>query len=195
MAGRRSAVGIGIGQFILLALGFILASVLIFGFGWWVGYDVAEQRLAREQPVVRMSASTPTPAPPAATPEPAAAQSPVLRQTATVVPATPTRAQTATPRADTPTRALPTPTTEAEAAAPKGWTVEAQKTTDAVQAAMLGRQLRQKGYDAYTVTVQQGGGMLYRVRVGRFKDRTEAKVMELRLKQDEHLPEAFITEQ
>lgn len=192
MAGRRSAGGIGIGQFILLALGFILASVLIFGFGWWVGYDVAEQRLAREQPVVRMSASTPTAAPPTATLDAAAASSPTARQTSTAVPAPPTRAETPTERVDTPTRVPPT---AAEAAVPKGWTVQVRATTDAVQAAMLSRQLRQKGYEAYIATGQQGAETLYRVRVGRFKERTEAKVMELRLKQDENQADAFVTEQ
>jgi len=207
---REKVPGLGIGQVVGLAFGFFLASVLIFAFGFWVGYDLAQQRLAREQEIVRL----PTGPPP--TPLPTAtrrATRPVL-PTVTVTPAVKTATarppvKTKTPKR-TPTRTLrkaptatatavrPTPTryraTETSAAVGR-WSVQVRATKDAVQAAVLAHSLRTKGYDAYTVTGTVRGLMWYRVRVGRFESRVNAKVMELRLKEEAKLKEAFIVRQ
>lgn len=208
---RGSAPGLTIGQLVTLTLGFLVASVLIFAFGWWVGYDVAQQRLAHEQQVVRLPVVPPTvPAP--ATPLPTAARTvvpavPTVSPTGTVgrpsptqtvpaptatVPPTPTRAPVDLAAPSTPTTV---PTLTAEQAEARGWTVQAAATTDPVQAVVLARRLREKGYDAYTATTQIQGVMWYRVRVGRFRERTEAKVVEIRLKEEEGLEAAFVTPQ
>jgi len=54
MAKRETAPGLSIGQLVTLTFGFLLASALIFAFGFWVGYDAAQRRLARDQQFVRL---------------------------------------------------------------------------------------------------------------------------------------------
>lgn len=231
MADRGGAPGLSIGQLVTLTFGFLVASVLIFAFGWWVGYDLAQQRLAREQQVVRLPVAAPPTPPAAAAPAGSRSTRPGAAPAAPTATATPTevsalpsptrRAPTATrrvatatspptatrriePSTPTPRRATPTRAAErAEAVPPagggaeaeRGWTVQAAATTDAVQAVVLARRLREKGYDAYTVTSQIQGVIWYRVRVGRFRDRTQAKVLEIRLKDQEGLTAAFVTPQ
>lgn len=198
MAGRRSSSGLGIGQVITLTFGFLAASVLIFGFGWWVGFDVAEQRLAREQQVIRLPAQTLAPAPVATIAPP---PSPVPSATVPGASATPVK-PTAT-RPFPPTVVLPTATAKPNATAvpapvadgAKGFAVQVIATTDVVQASILARRLREQGLDAYTVTAQIQGTMWYRVRVGHFKDRGEAQAMERRLRETEGMQAAFVTEQ
>jgi len=208
---REGAPGLSLGQLVTLTLGFLVASVLIFAFGWWVGYDVAQRRLALEQQVVRLPAALPT-IPGPATPSPtllptvvellptvtatAIAQSAsptatVAVSTATAAP-TPTRSAIRLPGAETP---ISLPTAASQEVPVRGWTVQAAATTDPVQAVVLARRLREKGYDAYTATTQIRDVMWYRVRVGRFRDRTEAKVAEIKLKEEEGLEAAFVTPQ
>jgi cell division septation protein DedD len=57
---------------------------------------------------------------------------------------------------------------------------------------MFARQLRQRGYDAYTVQAPIGNVTWYRVRVGRFTDRAAAKLMEQRLKEQEKVEAAYV---
>lgn len=203
MAGRRSSPGLSIGQLVTLTFGFLVASVLIFGFGWWVGYDVAEQRLAREQQIIRLPAQTLTPLPAAAAtmapfPVGPTATPSAARGMAGATPGTlPTATRVATPAAARPTVAthVPTVSTPSSGAAAKGWTVQVIATTDAVQAAMLVHRLRGKGFDAYPVTAPIQGTMWYRVRVGHYRERAEAQATERRLKESEGLQAAFATEQ
>jgi cell division septation protein DedD len=65
-------------------------------------------------------------------------------------------------------------------------------TTEALEAVMFARQLRQKGYDAYTVQAPIGNVTWYRVRVGRFADRATARATEQRLKQQEKIEAAYV---
>jgi DedD protein len=51
---RLDSAGLGYGQVVFLVLGFLMASGLIFLFGIWVGRDVTERRLVREERVVRL---------------------------------------------------------------------------------------------------------------------------------------------
>ena len=53
MPRRKQSSGLTIGQVLTLTLGFLLASLLIFVFGIWVGKDLVERRLAQEERVVR----------------------------------------------------------------------------------------------------------------------------------------------
>jgi len=56
MARRSQSSGLTIGQVLTLTLGFLVASLLIFVFGIWVGKDLVERRLAQEERVVRKPA-------------------------------------------------------------------------------------------------------------------------------------------
>lgn len=196
MAGRRSA-GLSLGQLITLTFGFLLASVVIFIFGLWVGRDLAEQRVARERDIARVPVAPPPDAPatlvpvvvaPTALPSPRLIAAPatftaLVRATGTPVrpPATATRARaglgTATPGGS------------------GAWTVQANATNDTVKAVMLARQLRGKGYEAFTVTEQIRGVTWYLVRVGRFRDRAAAKALEEKLRREEGLEAAYATQQ
>ncbi len=202
MASRRSS-GLSIGQLITLIFGFLLASVVIFVFGLWVGRDLAEQRLANERQVIRLPVVTPTRPPEVA--EKQATGTPMAvaaaAATPTVAHALPTATRTqlaAQPTATRPGRMVPwvaTPTRPAAATTGSGWTVQVNATTDAVQAVVLARKLRAKGYDAYTVQGPIGGVNWYRVRVGRYADKESAKAAEARLRREEQLEAAYVTSQ
>lgn len=235
----RSSGGLSITQVITLTFGFLFASVLIFICGWWVGYDMAEQRLANEPQVVRMPApAPPTPLPtstatakptaaavaestaPAATPAartatptatrpalPTATRPPTTTRThtRTLPPATATPGEpTATAFVPTPAPVTPIPVTpagEAPAADADGkaaarvWTVQAFSTTDTVQAIVQQRRLRDRGYDVFIVTTQIAGTPWYQVRVGRFKERDEARAIADKLRAEEGLEGAFVASQ
>lgn len=208
MAERRERRGAGLsfGQLITLTFGFLLASLFIFVFGFWVGHDLADQRsLHQRQPLRVALDAAPTPlavaaaAPPAA-PQPAAppAGAPAtaiptraaLLFTATPIPPPPATA-TAVVAASTPTkRPVQTPTAVAG-----NWTVLAYSTNDTVRAVMLARTLRAKGYDASTGTKQVGNATWYTVKVGRFRDRAAAKAMETKLRDQEGLEAASVMSQ
>jgi cell division septation protein DedD len=223
MAQRETAPGLSFGQLVTLTFGFLLASALIFAFGFWVGYDAAQRRLARDQQFVRLpvapaptkaavltpaegtveagSPSTPGPEPAApkplmVPPTPPGLSPAVLAATASPHPPS----ATPSPRAvRTPTPTVMPAVKQTRAAQEEGvgavWTVEAGATTDPLQAVMLAHRLREKGYAAYTATGKVGNVMWYRVRVGRFDSRVQAKVMEIKLKQEEGLKEASVVQQ
>jgi len=196
----RAPSGLSIGQLVTLTFGFLIASVLIFALGWLVGNDAAEQRIAREAQIVRLPVQLPTrePESPGARVAAAATPPPI----AVAVAATPTHPRpvaTSTPvlvvRAATATRP-PAATKTAVPASASGmgrWTVQVSATTDPLQAVMLARKLRSKGYDAYTVQGPIGGLMWYRVRVGRYQDKAAAAATERRLKQQEGMEAAFVS--
>lgn len=196
MAASGRSSGLTIGQLLSLTVGFLAASVVIFFFGLWVGRDLAEQRRSEETEIIRIPVSSPTPAP---------------TGTATLLAETPTAGfhlvvATPTPFAlrfvPTPTRAPVSPTvraptrgatsTPARAAAAE-WTVQASATTDPVQAVVLARRLRARGYDAYTVQGPIAGVTWYRTQVGKFADRAAASAVEARLRREEKLEAAFVT--
>jgi cell division septation protein DedD len=212
--------GLGFGQLFVLVFGFLVASVLIFLFGIWVGRDITERRLAQEERVVRL----PVPVQPTAKEEEKSQDVDVafyqsLKEKAyqrlqeTAASATPTHvARASTPTAPPPRVAekpKPSPTPRAMARvkrtepprasdewADAGWTVQVNATTNPHQATELAQNLRAKGYDAYTVQAPMRGQTWYRVRVGRFghRDRDKAKELEARLKND-GLDSAYVTPQ
>lgn len=63
--------GLTYGQVFVLLLGFVLASVVIFLLGLWVGRDLTERRLLEEEPLVRVPLELATPTPEVAQAEPA----------------------------------------------------------------------------------------------------------------------------
>ena len=197
---RRSA-GLSFGQLITWTFGFLLASLFIFVFGFWVGHDLADQQaLHQRQPLRVPLDAAPTPLALAAVPPPPAAP-PVAPPTAAPTHAAPVFTAT-------PIRPPATPTEELERATPTrrpalitptvaggGWTVQAYATNDTVRAIMLARTLRAKGYDASTGTKQVGNVTWYTVKVGRFRDRAAAKAMESKLRDAEGLEAASVVSQ
>ena len=57
MAERRERRGAGLtfGQLITLTFGFLLASLFIFVFGFWVGHDLADQQAMRQRQPSRVA--------------------------------------------------------------------------------------------------------------------------------------------
>jgi cell division septation protein DedD len=217
MMRRMQSAGLGFGQLFVLIFGFLITSALIFLFGIWVGRDVTERRLAQEERVVRL----PVPLQPTVKEEEKSQDVDLsfyqslkekayqrLQETAAAGTATPAHvAQVNTPTAP-PRRVAEKPklaTTPAALAKAKhpgdewadaGWTVQVNATTNPQQATELARNLRAKGYDAYTVQAPMRGQTWYRVRVGRFgsHDRDRARELEARLKND-GLENAYVTPQ
>jgi cell division septation protein DedD len=200
---RRSA-GLSFGQLITLTFGFLLASLFIFVFGFWVGHDLADQRAMHQRQPLRVPLdAAPTPlALAAAPPPPAPAGGPAI------APPTALPTHAALVFTPTPFRAPATPTEEVERATPTrrpaaitptvaggSWTVQAYATNDTVRAIMLSRTLRAKGYDASTGTKQVGNVTWYTVKVGRFRDRAAAKAMESKLRDAEGLEAASVVSQ
>jgi cell division septation protein DedD len=220
---RLGSAGLGYGQVVFLVLGFLFASGLIFLFGIWVGRDVTERRLAREERVVRLPVpERPTPSEEAKEREvdvafyaklkekaqqlqgTAAAASPTAARVAQVATPTvtpmriaqkPTPVPTATRRPKPAPSPAPHATESSEEWADAGWTVQVNATTDVHQALEVARGLKAKGYDAYTVQAPTRGQVWYRVRVGRFSSRDKAKDLEKRLRTSEGFENAYVAPQ
>lgn len=199
MADRRSP-GLTFGQLITLTFGFLLASLVIFVFGFWVGRDLADREAAKQRDIARVPIAPPEPEPskPAAV-RPAAVVATRAPVAIVVAPSsTPVSAASATAvlivrLATTPTAArvaAGTPT-----AGSGDYTVQAYATNDMMRAVMLSKTLQGKGYAAATATKQIGGVTWYMVRVGRYRDRASAKVMESKLRSEEGLEAASVTAQ
>lgn len=231
---RWGQAGLGYGQAFLLVFGFLIASIIIFVFGMWVGRDLTESHLA-EEPVVRLSVpSKPTPAVAAEGVEKefyADLKKKAYEQLKTPAPAGPTLSPTheslrlptptGRPEQETPTRAaLPTatrplpvarptqpaqpPPTRAaaptaapprDAAAAGPWTVQVGATMDSSEALAITLRLRGLGFEAYTVQAPLRGQTWYRIRVGRFASREDARAVESRLRQTGEFKGAYVTSQ
>ena len=90
----------------------------------------------------------------------------------------------------------PTPT-KAENTANRGndssWTVQVNAYPDERSAKLLVDQLKNKGYNAKVTEVLNNGKTWYRVRVGRYDSKEEAKKVEEVLKNNENFSKAFTT--
>jgi cell division septation protein DedD len=212
---RIGSAGLSYAQVFVLMLGFTLASAVIFFFGFLVGQRRTEWLLAREERVVRREI------PVQPTPEEGAADLAFyesMREKAyrRLQEGTAAPALTAAPRTAAPERPTATPVrmaAKSPAAPPPvptqpqmpdhrrgrdewadaGWTVQVNATTNPEQANEMARSLRAKGYDAYTVQAPLRGQTWYRVRVGRFANRDQAREMEARLKAREGMENAYVT--
>lgn len=207
MAPRSNSAGLSVGQLLTLTVGFLAASVVIFFFGLWVGRDLATQKLRRDIEIIRIPVMSPTSEPTSAIQvfaTPTVRLAPVMPPTrtairfvatpsATVPPATVRPASEAT-AAPAKTEPAPTATSTSESSV-EVWSVQASATRDGVQAAVLKRSLRSKGYDAYITEATIAGVKWYRVQVGKYSDRASAKSVEARLRRDEGLEAAFATRQ
>ncbi len=217
---RIGSSGLGYGQTFVIILGFLITSALIFLFGIWVGRDIVERRLAKEDRAVRgVIAARPT----ETREEVDAAFYEQLKQkaeqrihqtqiaTAAISP-TPTvvvpaqrgtlAAATATAVTSKPTPRPTQPRLPTMARRPvdgewadAGWTVQVNATTDQDEARGLAARLRSRGFDAYVVQAPLRGQTWYRVRVGRLPTREQAKDLEERLRRSEGMDAAYITPQ
>lgn len=223
MVRRIGSAGLGFGQLFALIFGFLVSSALIFLFGIWIGRAWTESRLVQEERVVRLAVPTPAAAKEdeteevdlsfyrnlkekayqrlqeasAATPAPAAlAPSGTPTNAPRNTPHQEVEKPKPTPTAVPPPRAKPTEPSQTEKEwADAGWTVQVNATTNVQEATELARKLRLKGYEAYTVQAPMRGQTWYRVRVGRFTNREQAKELESRLRSSEHLDSAYVTPQ
>jgi cell division protein FtsN len=87
--------------------------------------------------------------------------------------------------------------TEQETVGSKGnvgpWTVQVNAYPDERSAKLLVDQLKNKGYNAHVTEVLNKGKTWYRVRVGRYDSKEEAKKLEDSLKSNENFAKAFTT--
>jgi len=202
MAARRGT-GLTFGQLITLTFGFLLASVVIFVFGLWVGRDLAEQQALHQREPARMPLAVAPTAVVAAAPAAALAPPfpPVRVAVPTAAPILPTATAIRLAPTATPIAVVRVTATRAAVAAASptlgggSWTVQAYATNDTVRAVMVARTLRAKGYDASTATKEIGSVTWYTVRVGRFRDRVTAKAMETKLREEEGLEAATAVSQ
>ena len=157
----------------------------------------AAERLAQAAPQETPAAGNPPPPSPTAT-RPAA---PLGGFTWLPTP-TPILGRPSPRPTNTVARVRPTPTAAvrvrdreaSDAWADAGWTVQVTATTDPTEARALVQRLRARGYDAYLVQApSREGATWYRVRVGRYQSREEARQWEARLKNEAGLSGAFVT--
>jgi len=123
----------------------------------------AEAPRAKAEPP---TSANPTPAPPTPTPEAA----------------NPTPAPPSAPRPTTPTPAA-TPTSTEPAGV--GFAIQVAALRERNEAESIVKRLSGKGYSAYVVAPSPGTPTMYRVRVGKFKERREADVVAARLQKEE----------
>ena len=75
----------------------------------------------------------------------------------------------------------------------KGWTVQVNAFPEEKSGKLLVDRLKNKGYNAYVTEVRNRGKIWYRVRVGSYASREEAKKVEQTLKTKENYTRAFTT--
>jgi DedD protein len=99
-------------------------------------------------------------------------------------PKPPVSAASAAPAGSSPTPAASAPPVRAEPAGP-GYAIQLAALRQRDEADVIARRLAGKGYAAYVLTPEAGAPAVFRVRVGKFKDRREAESVAARLKQEE----------
>lgn len=119
--------------------------------------------------------------------EPAKKAEPAKKGTPAVPPAQAPAAPAAAPKLEE-TRAA-----GAGEPAGDGWMVQVTALTDYAQAEAIVKRLVAKGYAAYLLGPPPGGTALYRVRVGKFKERREADTVRRRLEKEEQFKNCFTT--
>ena len=75
-----------------------------------------------------------------------------------------------------------------------GWIVQVRSTTDKASADQLQAQLVADGFPAFVVSAEVQGDTYYRVRVGRYRSQTEAKLVETNLGSRSYIAETWVTE-
>ncbi|MGQ0734236.1 MAG: SPOR domain-containing protein [Acidobacteriota bacterium] len=196
-------------QLVFLFIAVTVVSVVIFLCGVLVGRGLPSDRLAAEE--LTSDLVPPAPDPPAlsvttgsAAPatagedlsypsrlvnaEPSKDQLPAAPapRVETVTPAP--QAEAAAPAAASPPPPVPAPAQPAPAAAPpagSGFVIQVAALRQRQEADVMVRRLEEKGYPAFVVAPDAGAPAVFRVRVGKFKDRREAESVATRLQKEE----------
>jgi cell division septation protein DedD len=110
---------------------------------------------------------------------------PAVAAPAPAAPAT-APAQTRAPE-PTPPAAAPAPSASAAMREPSGagFAIQVAALRQRAEADGVARSLATKGYPAYVMNPESGAPAVFRVRVGKFKDRTEAETVAARLQKEE----------
>lgn len=122
-----------------------------------------------------------TPSTPAATPSKPASPAPTPPKSASPAP-TPAASPAATP-----TATVPATPAGAEPTAAGGFAVQVAAVNVRGDADTIAKRLASKGYAAYVETPTNNTGVVFRVRVGKFKTRREAEVIAAKLQKEEQI--------
>jgi cell division septation protein DedD len=189
-------------QLVFLFMSVVVAAVVVFLLGVLVGRDVLSQRGpleaqgSPEAPAAVADAAVPAVAPSGA---PTAANEELsypsrlsdgAPASETLRPANPPAVRASAPPASAPPRPAPAETASATAAgfnepAGDGFAIQVAALRQRAEADGVARSLATKGYPAYVLNPESGAPAVFRVRVGKFKERSEAETVAARLQQEE----------
>ncbi len=192
-------------QVVFVFMAGVVIAVVIFLIGVQVGRGVLAQRGLPEAPDAAANAAEPSPPPASA--GPASSGAPVTsgeklsyaERLASPEPAEerlkkPERSAVATTGREggplpTPKPDAPAPTAPVAAASVEppgtGFAIQVAALRERDEADVIVKRLAGKGYPAYVVAPIKGAPAVYRVRVGKFKDRHEADTVAARLQKEE----------
>jgi cell division septation protein DedD len=182
-----------------------VVAVVIFLCGVMVGRDVQKQRIAlaeatSEPPADPTAEARPSESPQAAAAAPSSPPASVAEKEALSYPdrlasnTTPPESLKPAPRPPAPERVSAPPRSAPEAPPARGQTGEPPGAGFAVQVAAVGerteadtiaRRLANKGYPAYVLSPAAGAPRVFRIRIGKYKDRREAEQVAARLQREE----------
>ena len=201
------------GQMVLLGGAFALASVIIFFLGVFTGKGIEERRIVKmEEPPVKIPIKPAAPGGAArqggttkeemtfyntltkpTEAEPSAEQKPKESKPAEKT-AKPESKESKPQTKEAPPAPKPAPPVETAESkeSGRGWTVQVNAFPDEKSAKTWVDRLKNKGYKAYVAEANAKGKIWYRVRVGQYNTREEAKKVEEALKTKENYTKAFI---
>jgi DedD protein len=198
------------GQMVVLGGAFVLASVVIFSLGMFVGKSIEERKIAKqEEPLVRIPVKPEGGAAAQKRDEisfnESVAKAPAAAEIQVKSPAEMPPEKIAKAEAPAPTTEKKPEKLAAEAAPKKSETVANPEATDQGKiwraqvnafpdersAKLLVDRLKNKGYNAYVSEAPNRGRTWYRVSVGRYNSREEAEKIVEALKTKENHPKAF----
>jgi cell division septation protein DedD len=188
-------------QVVFVFMAGVVIAVVIFLIGVQVGRGVLAQRGLPEAPDAAANAAEPSPPPASASP--ASSGAPVAsgeklsyaERLASPEPAeerlkkaersaVATTGREATPKPDAPAPTAPAVAASAEPPG-AGFAIQVAALRERDEADVIVKRLAGKGYPAYVVAPIKGAPAVYRVRVGKFKDRHEADTVAARLQKEE----------
>lgn len=183
-------------QLVFLFMAVVVASVVIFLLGVLVGRGVRAERSPVEalvEPAVPAGTEGVIAAPPPSG-APASAAKEELSYPNRLASNNPPPETLPTPRADAaqepaaatkPPASAPKAPAQAQAPAGDGYSIQVAALRQRAEADSVARGLTAKGYPAFVMTPDAGAPAVFRVRVGRFKDRREAESVAARLQKEE----------
>jgi len=193
------------GQMVLLGGVFVLASVLIFSLGMFVGKSIEERKIAkRDEPLVRIPVKPEVPAPQkrdeitfndGVSKAPAATvvheKSPTEKIARAEVPAPKPEKKPEKVAAEAAPKKSEAVANAESTDEGKIWRAQVNAFPDERSAKLLVDRLKNKGYNAYVSEVQNRGKTWYRVSVGRYNSRDDAEKIVEALKTKENHSKAF----